>query len=256
MSTEITHTSTPAVEVMPRTPDTRAVYTELSRLEVITKGLTIESDDDAITAKSILSELNAQKKLVGDLCDPNIAIANTLHKNLTGQRKKILDFIDDIAKRVTGKMNKFIDERTKLAKKLEEDAAKKAAAERAALEKQAAVAMKRGDAELASELKEQAAAWEPPPMPDPRPSVSGLSIIEKEVPEVVDLAAFVKAVAAGTIPLELETIVSGKTSVRTLLKVDEVVLRAIANQHGPERVKGWPGVKLKTNRQYRTSDKD
>lgn len=147
-----------------------------------------------------------------------------------------------------------MEERDRQAKKDQELLDKLAEDSRKAELSKAQEAAMEEDLAKAREYQERAAQVMTPILQPAKPRLEGTSYTEKHEAEITDLAAFVRAVAEGVIPLEMEIRVKGKTDTYHVLLPNQTVLNAKVKRYGKDLK--WPGVTVKEKRNYRVTRED
>ncbi len=175
------------------------------------------------------------------------------HRGLTAKRKKLTDALKQIREVLEDRMRtwRLAMERARIQGQATmaqsaESVREKLLAEAAAcdakameLKTQMKMSAARNEQARAEELRTQASTMTEVALPDSVPEIEGLKESWPWIGEVVDTHEVVLAVAKGEIPLMHEVVIKGKLQKRSILTVDETVVRALAKQN--ERDFNIPG---------------
>lgn len=199
MSTETEVEVSPGALRVPEFDDaeTQALLAEVRALPVI------EDDDQAELVASYAKGFYSIQDRIHQVYDGIARMADQLHKQITGDRKRELDKAA-AGLDVTKKLLIGWDREKERRRKVEEERLRRQAEEEAEREQleRAQEAMEDGDDDQAEAILEEPP--EPPPaivLPKERPA-SGLNTRETYIAELVDLMEVAKAVVAGKIPTQ------------------------------------------------------
>lgn len=183
--------------------------------------LTVSSQSEYESAARFLVAIKALLAKVAETFDPVVLAAHRAHKAAVEARRKHADPLEAAEWRVKTTMARYLTEQERLrreeAARLEREAreaeARRIAAERREYEEarlKAAEALEEAgmheeaDAVLSEPMPEPDPIPPPPPSPTiARPTAAGIAVRETWSAEVTDLAALVRAIAAGQAPLTL-----------------------------------------------------
>lgn len=180
---------------------TRELAAESSATLAAAQTFKITTAPQYLEATEKLKGIMALKKRIADIFDPHIKRAHEAHKSLVAEKKEHETPIltaEALYKRAITVYQ--ISEETK-RRELEAKAQEEARRDRERLEARAAKAEASGKTEKAAALQVAAASVITPMIAPTTPKVSGISMRTTYRAEVVDLMQLVKAVAAGTVPL-------------------------------------------------------
>lgn len=181
--------------------ETKEITEQSSQALTVAKGFRITSTDDYLKSADMLKGIKALLKQIDDTFDPHIKRAFEAHRGLVGEKKlhqqKPLE-AEGIIKRAVLSYQLAEEQKRREAEARAQEEARK---EREKLEAQAAKAAAKGKEEKAAALVAAASAVTVPVIPTTTPRVAGISTRVTYKAVVVDKMELVKAVAAGTVPL-------------------------------------------------------
>lgn len=181
--------------------DTREIQQASSSTLTEAKAFRITSGPQFEDAGAKLKDIMALKKKIAGIFEPHIKRAFEAHRALVTEKKEHEAPLIEAESHIKRAMLGYQQEEERKRRELEAKAQEAAAKERAKLEAKAAAVEARGKPVLAEALREQAAAVVAPILAPTTPKVSGISTRTAYKAVVTDKLALVKAVAAGTVPL-------------------------------------------------------
>lgn len=152
-------------------------------------------------AGGMLKAIMALKKQVAETFDPHIKRAYDAHRSLVSEKRLHETPLEDAEKALKKVMLGFQMAEEQKRREAEARAQEEARKQREKLEAQAAKAAEKGKVEKAAVLQATAASVVSPIIPTTTPKLAGVSTRVTWKAEVTDLMTLVKAVAAGTVPL-------------------------------------------------------
>lgn len=183
------------------TIETTEIAKESSATLIAAQNFKIATAPQFVEAGERLKAIMALKKKIAETFDPHIKRAFEAHRSLVAEKKfheTPLQTAEAFIKRgILGYQQAEETKRRELEAKAQEEARK----EREKLEARAAKAEAAGKTEKAEALQVAAASVITPIVAPTTPKVAGISMRTTFRAEVVDKMELVKAVAAGTIPL-------------------------------------------------------
>lgn len=181
--------------------ETQAIQQEATNALSVAKDYKITSNADYLKSAGMLQGIKALLKKIDDTFDSHIKRAFDAHRALVAEKKTHqatpLEAEQIIKRAVLGYQQEQEQERRRVEAKAQEEARK----EREKLEARAAKAAAAGKTEKAEALQQSAAAVVTPIIAPTTPKVSGISTRITYKATVIDKLELVKAVAAGTVPL-------------------------------------------------------
>ncbi len=204
-------------------PDAASIDPKLQDIVPRAQAALVRNNDEYMAASGMLIAITGLRDEIAATFNPHIKAAHDLHKALLTQRKKFdepLDLAETLLKQRVGKFlqeeerkrrdeERRLQEQERLRAEAEEKERKRQAQEQALAD--AIAAEQAGNAGAAEKILTVAAEEAAAPAPvyvapvviaSSVPRISGMSLRETWSATVTDLMALVKAVAAGTVPLE------------------------------------------------------
>lgn len=181
--------------------ETKEIAAESSQALTVAKGFKITSTEGYLKSAEMLKGIKALMKKLDDVFDPHIKRAFEAHRALVGEKKvhqTPLVEAEGIVKRAV--LSYQLEEERK-RREIEARAQEEARKQQERLEERAAKAEASGKVEKAAALQQAAASIVAPIIAPSMPKVAGLSTRVTYKAVVVDKLELVKAVAAGTVPL-------------------------------------------------------
>lgn len=224
------------------------------QLSVVRLGLTslaITTPDDYQKVAGLKIEAKRVRKTAEAYFRPDIDKAHQLHGSLLSKLKQFTDAADLLDQQATSAMRKWDQEQEDIRRKAEIELQRNLDADRRQAEQEAASLLAKGM--IRDATQKQAAADAIPQsvsLPSTVPQVKGIAKVQRWTAEVTDMAALVKAVAEGKVPLYHEIPVRG-----FMKKVCVFDPNAVLMGHYATSLQDnfrWPGVKVGRGASYST----
>jgi hypothetical protein len=206
----------------------------LDRMELTIKELTIESPTDAERANDLLHIIKEHSDTWEEFWTPLIKLANDSHKGLIAKAKPLREKFKSYRTEIETKLGRYMELKEQERQKAQAAIDEAAEAARQQQEEEAQELFKRGFVKKAEETRATAGLMPTPTVPDSTPALEGTVTRKNWIVEVVDLKAFVLAIADGEAPLEAIT-------------VDLAFLRKEARQR---EGLPWPGVSARQKKGF------
>lgn len=181
--------------------ETTEIAAQSSEALATARGFKIASTDDYLRSAAMLQAVKALQKKVGDTFDKHIANAFKAHKDLVADKNAHLQPLTEAEGLIKRAVLVYQVAEEQKRREIESRAQEEARKQQARLEVRAAKAEASGKVEKAEALQAAAASVVAPIIAPSVPKVSGLSTRVTYKATVVDKLELVKAVAAGTVPL-------------------------------------------------------
>lgn len=180
---------------------TAELQQETGQALIAAKDFKITSAEQYVASADRLKGIKALMKKIDETFDPHIKSANETHKNLVAEKRKhqqpLLD-AESVIKREVVRYQLAEEQKRREAEARAQEEARK---EREKLEAKAAKAEAKGKTEQAAALSMAAASVVLPMVAPSTPKVAGISTRTTWKAEVTNLMELVKAVAAGSVPI-------------------------------------------------------
>lgn len=174
---------------------------ETSNALTVAKEFRVTSEEHYIESADKLKVIKALSKKLDETFDPHIKRAFDAHRALVAEKKQHQQPLIDAEGYVKRAVLGYQQEQERIRRAAEAKAQEEARKERERLEAQAAKAAEKGKTEKAAALEAAAAAVVAPIIAPTTPKIAGLSTRTTYRAEVVSKLELVKAVAAGSVPL-------------------------------------------------------
>lgn len=174
---------------------------ETSTALAVAKDFKVTTQDQYIASADKLKAIKALSKKIDETFDPHIKRAFEAHRALVAEKKQHQQPLIEAEGYVKRAVLGYQQEQERIRREAEAKAQEEARKERERLEAQAARAAEKGKAEKAAAIEAAAAAVVTPVIAPSIPKIAGLSTRTTYRAEVTSKLDLVKAVAAGSVPL-------------------------------------------------------
>lgn len=181
--------------------ETAEIERESANTLTVAKTFTIKNGGHFEQAGAMLKAVMALKKKIADTFDPHIKRAYDAHRSLVAEKRSHEMPLEDAEKALKRTMVNYQLAQEQERRQAEAKAQEEARREREKLEERAAKAAAAGKVERAEALQQSAAMVVTPILAPTMPKVAGISTRVTYKAVVADKLELVKAVAAGTVPL-------------------------------------------------------
>lgn len=181
--------------------ETQAITAESTEILTAAQTFKIATTEQYEDAGARLMAIKALSKKIDETFDKHIATAFKAHRDLVAEKKTHqtpLQTAEALIKRALLSYQQAEEQKRREAEARAQEVARK---EREKLEEQARKAAEKGKVERAEALQVAAASVVAPTIASTTPKIAGISTRTSFRAEVVDKLELVKAVAAGTVPL-------------------------------------------------------
>jgi len=165
------------------------------------KDFKIATSQQYVESGERLKSIKALAKKITETFDPHIKRAHEAHRSLVAEKNSHLAPLEEAERVIKRAVVTYQLAEEQKRRELEAKAQEEARKEREKLEARAAKAEASGKAEKAEALQAAAAAVVTPMIAPSTPKVAGISMRTTYKATVIDKLELVKAVAAGTVPL-------------------------------------------------------
>ena len=176
-------------------PEEATVYrSEIATVTQSVQGVQVQSAEDYTAAAEHLKTAKALLKEADRIFDPSIKSAHETHRLMVKAKKDATVDLEAAVAMLAGRMGSWQQEQNRKAMQARLDQER----DMREREKLAREAISQGNLELAKEVR---AIPVSAPLPPPAPKIEGVSSRTTYSARVLDLKELVKAVAAGTVPI-------------------------------------------------------